>query len=155
MADPPDDVTMPNMTADATHDATGIPITQLERVALFARVWVIAAQVQMSLRHRQLPDVVAAIPAVSRHGYFPPALLSRAVTRSLHIGHWRPRCLLRSLVLYRLLREQGDAAELVIGLHEEADTHDAHAWVELRGDDVGPWPGRGRHAELARYPRTS
>ena len=56
-----------------------------------------------------------------------------------------------ALVLYRLLREQGDEPELVIGLPQTAADKDAHAWVELGGVDVGPPPGRGTHEELARF----
>ncbi len=44
-------------------------------------------------------------------------------------------------MLYRLLREQGDAAELVIGLPKNPADKSAHAWVELDGVDVGPPPG--------------
>jgi hypothetical protein len=57
--------------------------------------------------------------------------------------------------LYRLLRAQGDPAELVIGLTELPESPDAHAWIELDGRDIGPLPGRGHHRELARYPRGS
>jgi hypothetical protein len=53
--------------------------------------------------------------------------------------------------LFRLLHEQGDEAELVIGLPAAAATKDAHAWVEINGVDVGPPPGRGSHEVLARY----
>jgi hypothetical protein len=56
-----------------------------------------------------------------------------------------------ALVLFRLLREQGDAAELVIGLPENPGGKDAHAWVELEGVDVGPPPGRSGHDEMARF----
>jgi hypothetical protein len=59
--------------------------------------------------------------------------------------------LFSALVLYRLLRAQGDRAELVIGLPSDARTKDAHAWVELDGVDVGPPPGRSGHLELTRY----
>ena len=55
-------------------------------------------------------------------------------------------------MLYRLLRRQGDPAELVIGLPASPRDKDAHAWVELDGRDVGPFPGRNGHVELARYP---
>jgi hypothetical protein len=54
-------------------------------------------------------------------------------------------------VLYRLLREQGDAAVLVVGLPEAAINKDAHAWVELNGIDVGPPPGRAGHEPMARF----
>jgi len=78
-------------------------------------------------------------------------VLSGAVDRSLRLGPFRTRCLFGALVLYRLLREQGDPAELVIGLPEEARDQAAHAWVELGGFDLGPPPGRGTHTELARF----
>jgi hypothetical protein len=87
-----------------------------------------------------------------RKGRYPPALLSRAVYRSLQLGPLRPRCLTSSLVLYRLLREQGDEAEVVIGLPAAARDHAAHAWVELDNRDIGPPPGRRGHAAIARYP---
>jgi hypothetical protein len=79
-----------------------------------------------------------------------PSTLARAVDRSLRIGDHRPRCLINALVLFRLLREQGDDVELVIGLPEEAADERAHAWVELQGRDVGPPPGRAGHEEMAR-----
>jgi hypothetical protein len=87
-------------------------------------------------------------PARSRH---PTRRLSRAVDRSLRIGSRRPTCLVNSLVLFRLLREQGDHAELVIGLPESPTSKDAHAWVELDGREVGPPPGRAGHSQLARF----
>jgi hypothetical protein len=81
----------------------------------------------------------------------PPGLLSHAVDRSLRVGPLNPRCLITALVLYRLLREQGDEPELVIGLPPEARDLKAHAWVELAGRDIGPPPGKGRHTPLARF----
>jgi hypothetical protein len=80
-----------------------------------------------------------------------PKRLGGMVQRVLRLGPWRARCLWSSLVLYRLLREQGDEAQLVIGLPREPKDKDAHAWVELGGNDVGPPPGRSQHEELTRY----
>jgi len=90
------------------------------------------------------------IPAHRRR--VPPALLSRAVSRGLRVGPWQPRCLVRALVLYRLLRAQGDAPILVIGLHSTRPSREAHAWVELNGRDIGPAPGANGHRALVRYP---
>ncbi len=59
--------------------------------------------------------------------------------------------MLLSLVLFRLLREQGTEAEVVIGLPQHAKDKNAHAWVEVGGVDVGPPPGRGDNIELVRY----
>jgi hypothetical protein len=80
------------------------------------------------------------------------ATLSSAVHKSLRLGNRRPRCLVNALVLFRLLREQGEQAELVIGLLPNAPNQRAHAWVELDGRDVGPPPGRFGHEEMARLP---
>ncbi|HEV8338894.1 MAG TPA: lasso peptide biosynthesis B2 protein [bacterium] len=80
-----------------------------------------------------------------------PHYLSRAVDKALRLGGEEPTCLVKSLVLFRLLREQGDPAELVIGLPPDAKDHIAHAWVELDGTDLGPAPGRGRHVAIARF----
>lgn len=125
------------------------------KVWLLGRVWWAGLLVVVALRRHPLPEAVIALGRPSASNPLPPALLSRAVSRGLRIGGRRPRCLIRSLVLYRLLRAQGDAAEIVIGLPHRPESPDAHAWVELAGHDVGPWPGRGQHVELARYPRSS
>lgn len=104
--------------------------------------------------HREaLPSFVERICASSTRprDHHPPARLSRAVHRSLRLGRRQPTCLVSSLVLFKLLREQGDPAELVIGLPANPTDKDAHAWVELKGVDVGPPPGRSGHAEMARF----
>jgi hypothetical protein len=106
-----------------------------------------------ALRREPLPALAARLGApparlAARH---PPARLSRAVDRALRIGRHEARCLTGSLVLYRLLREQGDPAELVIGLPPRPEGPTAHAWVELGGRVVGPPPGRAGHVEMVRY----
>jgi hypothetical protein len=123
------------------------------KLSLLWRIWTTAARVRLALWRGPLPEVVSALGEFSNADPLPVALLSRAIFRGLRVGPWQPRCLIRSLVLYRLLRGQGDRAVLVIGLHEGARTADAHAWVELAGRDVGPPPGGAGYRELSRYPR--
>ncbi len=107
---------------------------------------------KLGLRRGALPLLARELTEVPGDAMpFRYDMLSRAVDRSLHFGRIRPRCLTSSLVLYTLLHEQGDSAELVIGLPPDAKDHAAHAWVEIDGVDVGPPPGRGRHVELARF----
>jgi hypothetical protein len=122
---------------------------------LALRIWRSFVRVQLSARREPLPKLVARLGRFPLHPKpaQPPARLSRAVDRTLRLGSRRPRCLTSALVLFRLLHEQGDAAELVIGLPADAVNHEAHAWVELGGVDVGPPPGRGDHAEMARFGR--
>ena len=123
------------------------------KVRLAVRVWRTYARVKVGLRRRPLPALVGELGRTAVRGdAHPPARLSVAVHRGLRFGPLRPRCLTSSLVLYRLLREQGDEAELVIGLPPDAREHAAHAWIELAQRDVGPPPGRGRHDPIARFP---
>jgi len=125
-----------------------------EKLGLAIRVWVRFALVSVRVRRQPLPRLVAHLASVDGSPRRPhaPATLARAVDRSLRVGSHRPRCLINALVLFRLLKEQGDECELVIGLPELAENERAHAWVELKGRDVGPPPGRAGHREMARLP---
>jgi transglutaminase superfamily protein len=129
------------------------PLRLGEKAQLAVRIWLSFVLVRARLRREPFPDFVARLsrPVSNGGGRHPPGRLSRAVYKSLHLGERRPSCLVNSLVLFHLLRRQGDPAELVIGLPDGPAEHFAHAWVELNGVDVGPPPGRGRHVELARF----
>jgi hypothetical protein len=126
------------------------------RIALALRALWLFGVVRSRLRSDDLPTVVASLGRVQRvrRPRARPRRLGTIVGRTLSIGPYQARCLHTSLVLYRLLREQGDRAELVIGLEPNPRDKDAHAWIEVDGRDVGPPPGRGGHSELARYGRT-
>ena len=118
------------------------------------RIWRRFLLVRLRMGLRPLSMVVEELGASPRREpprYELPSRLSRAVDRTLRIGPWQPTCLLKSLVLFRLLREPGDQADLVIGLPAGATDQRAHAWVELAGLDIGPPPGRGSHLTLARF----
>jgi hypothetical protein len=137
------------MSSDATAPSLSLP----EKAILAVRIWMAYLLIRRNVRRVELPLLIERLsrisrPARSRH---PARRLSRAVDRSLRIGSHRPTCLVNSLVLFRLLREQGDRAELVIGLPESSPSKDAHAWVELDGREVGPPPGRAGHSQLARF----
>ena len=56
-------------------------------------------------------------------------LVQGAAAWSVH----RPTCLHRSLTLWWLLRRQGVASELRIGVRKEQGRFEAHAWVERGG----------------------
>jgi hypothetical protein len=125
-------------------------------VVVVLRTWVTLVRVLVLVRRMPLPAVVARLDVdpprarVRRQ----PATLSRVSHRALHLGRFAPRCLFRALVLFHLVRAQGDRPSLVIGLPEAAAGRDAHAWVEVVGRDVGPPPGRAGHLALVRYPLT-
>jgi len=137
-------------TADPQHPGR---ISAVGKLRLLARIWALAAATQVDLWRRPLPVVVATLEPLGTRPALPLRTMARGIHRGLRVGPWRPRCLLRSLVLFRLLREQGQPAVLVIGLAHEARTSDAHAWVELDGRDIGPPPGGAGYEELARFPR--
>ena len=116
------------------------------------RIWAWFFAVTVMFRFLPLPRLVAWLSTEgSRRIDRSPAKLGRVVWRSLSIGGYQPRCLTAALVLYRLLGEQGQSPELVIGLPHDALDNRAHAWVEIDGVDVGPPPGKQGHEELARY----
>jgi hypothetical protein len=124
-----------------------------EVAALSARsVWWFAV-IWVRVRRRPLPDVIGRLARVERvrPARARPVRLGLIVSRSLRVGRYQIRCLYTSLVLFRLLREQGVDADIVIGLPREPRDKDAHAWIEIDGRDVGPPPGRAQHVELARY----
>lgn len=127
-----------------------------DKVRLAARIWHAFLLVHLGLRRHSLPDLARRLAARRRRGAqtVDPVRLGRIVYRVLRVGPYRPRCLVSSLVAFRLLREQGVDAELVIGLPDRARTKDAHSWVEVHRKDVGPPPGRGTRIELVRYPET-
>ncbi len=128
-------------------------ISPLRKAVLLLDVWKTALRVQVALRRHGMPSAIAKLEdSAATRARHPVPLLSRAVSRGLRVGSWQPRCLIRSMVLYDLLRKQGDPAELVIGLKEQASSSDAHAWVELEGRDIGPLPGGRGYLELTRYP---
>ena len=125
----------------------------LRRVRLALRILRTYAAVHRRLSREPLPNLAARFGDVTPQAgdRIPPRQLAWAIDRTLRVGSHRPRCIFNALVMYRLLREQGDPAVLVIGLPKEAMTKDAHAWVEIDGTDVGPPPGRAGHEEMARF----
>lgn len=130
-------------------------LTVPQKARLAGRIWIRYLLVMVGLRRRPLPDLVEGLARTnggSPEDAYRAATLSNAIHRSLRLGSHRPRCLVNALVLFRLLREQGEPAELVIGLKPDATDQRAHAWVELDGRDVGPPPGRFGHEEMARLP---
>ena len=46
-------------------------------------------------------------------------------------------CLLRSLIIFWLLKARGEQAELLIGVNKENEALQAHAWVETQGTTIG------------------
>ena len=120
-------------------------------------IWFWSIVVRIGLRVRTLPVMLEWLcsgrqsegPGLGDESQL--RAMGRRVHRTLNSGPFRARCLVGSLVLLRLLRRAGTPAEIVIGLPKEPTSHEAHAWIEVGGVDVGPPPGRFGHRELSRY----
>ena len=64
--------------------------------------------------------------------------LARAVDRTLRALPADSRCVMRALVLCRLLARRGVATSYVIGVRGPGEDFIAHAWVELDGHPLQP-----------------
>ncbi len=69
--------------------------------------------------------------------------LSDPVRRTLDPLPWDSRCLMRSLVLLRMLARRGVVSQLVIGVRP-GEQFEAHAWVEHDGHPLLPTLGYER-----------
>ena len=109
-------------------------------------------RVQIGIKRYPLPELISHLDqtAPRASASLPPERMSHVVSRMLRVGEHRARCLVTALVLYRLLAEQDERSEVIIGLPQSPDSKDAHAWVELNGREIGPSP-RDDHLEMARY----
>ena len=104
---------------------------------------------------RPLPAVVLALrdaPAAAGLPLPDPGVdgirLGRAVMRTLVLTPGGTKCLMRSLVLLRLLARRGVAdGELIIAVQPGPAVLDAHAWIELGGRALLP-PGDGHERLL-------
>lgn len=91
-------------------------------------------------------DVVAALrrDAVDLHdpyqAYRIGRRLGRPVRRTLDPLPWDSRCLMRSLVLLRMLARRGVVCKLVIGV-KPGERFEAHAWIEHDGHPLLPTLG--------------
>jgi hypothetical protein len=110
------------------------------RARLAAEILYDYAYIRRGLRHANLPDVLRELRHIPQRqgplGAAPEdrARLARAVVRTLEPLPVDSRCLMRSLVLLRLLSRRGVAGSLVIAARpEERERLDAHAWVEVEG----------------------
>lgn len=110
------------------------PFTAREKAALTAEILSAYARVRWSLWRTDLRASVANLRRVSaRPAQGDPTLLGRklggAVVRTLSVLPTDSRCLMRSLVLMRLLARRGIEARFVLGVRA-GDEFKAHAWVE-------------------------
>jgi hypothetical protein len=106
-------------------------------------------QVRGRMLHGDVRDVVGRLRdgAVDAHdpyvAYRIGRRLGQPVRRTLDPLPWDSRCLMRSLVLLRMLARRGVVCELVIGVRP-GETLEAHAWIEHDGHPLLPTLGYER-----------
>ena len=126
-----------------------------QRLVLGAEIVRAYLTVRRLSSRRKLPAVVVALrqsPAVGNLPLPDPRVdgirLGRAVMRALVLTPGGTRCLMRSLVLLRLLARRGIVdSELIVAVQPGPAILDAHAWVELEGLALLP-PGNGHERLL-------
>lgn len=117
-------------------------LSNAARTRLAVEILAAYAQSRRALRRAPIAEVVAGLRSRSPSAA-PPAVnslaearrLGRAVARLLAHVPGDTRCLVRSLVLTRLLASRGIQAKLVIGARTTPEFL-AHAWVEHDGRPV-------------------
>jgi hypothetical protein len=119
-------------------------LSRREKAVLTAQVLREYVPALRTVRRNDLPAMVRAardVPPTSSAGpgdpYWVARRLSEATMRILRLLPSDSRCLVRSVVVLRLMARRSLQATLVIGVHPGAD-FEAHAWVEHCGRPVLP-----------------
>src|SRR5690242_21832511 len=105
---------------------------QLELLRAQDMVWrrPIGRLIAGSRGHTELALEVCATRAEEQRA----ARIARAVDRAARRGVFRPKCLVRSMALHRMLERSGIRGSMIrIGVRREGDELLAHAWVEHMG----------------------
>jgi hypothetical protein len=114
------------------------PLPLSGKLRLAAEILGAYAQARWSLWRSDLPGTVRGLRAGAANGapaadpQAAAAHLGRAVVRTLGVLPADSRCLMRSLVLTRLLARRGIDSTFVLGVRGDGDFA-AHAWVERTG----------------------
>ncbi len=112
-----------------------------KRVALAGEIVIAYVHAKALMRKQDLPGTLARLRrrapegAAGGRGFRAGVRLARAVARVLDTLPTDSRCLIRSLVLTRLLDRRGVPSMLVIGVKPGED-FGAHAWLEVAGHPV-------------------
>lgn len=147
------------------------PLSPFAKAQLAIEIFATYVRVRWSMWRDNLPTAVVTLTAARAPRALSPVLgdvprdglrLGRAVVRGTASLPSGSACLLRSLVLLRVLARRGVRGDLVIGVqlgpHPELGSHpgpgvrpplDAHAWIEVDGEPLlNPAPDFGRLVKL-------
>jgi hypothetical protein len=118
----------------------------LLRVRIVAEVLATYVRVRWLLARHDITTVVGILREGTEDRLDPETArrvayrLRNPVSRTLRIFPWDSRCLMRSLVLLRMMSRRGARCELLIGARGGSEFA-AHAWVEYGGQPVLPTLG--------------
>jgi hypothetical protein len=131
------------------------PLRPVAKVALAVEIlaeyvpswWILRRPniVEMVSAARDVRPTKPRVPAELEHAL--ARRLGRAVVLTLRLLPTDSRCLIRSLVLARLLARRAIPNTLVIGVRKNSD-FEAHAWIEHEGRPVLPAGAYTRLTEL-------
>jgi Transglutaminase-like superfamily len=119
------------------------------RVRIAVEIVATYAEVRWRMLRGDVTRVVGALRegAVDAHSPYDAYRIGRRladpVRRTLDPLPWDSRCLMRSLVLLRMLGRRGVVSQLVIGVRP-GEQFEAHAWVEHDGHPLLPTLGYER-----------
>ena len=125
----------------------------MRKLRLAGEIVVEYVRASWALRRRGLQAALAAVPRPSERDdpieHATSVRMGRAVDRTLSYLPSDPRCLIRAIVLARVLARHGIGSRLVLGV-QSSPTFTAHAWIEHRGLPLLPAGDyqRGRLAEF-------
>ena len=114
---------------------------------ILTRAWILLLLVDLGLRIRILPFRCLQKNLTPKSRTMDKFKSREASNKIRHLRRWVDiaarhhlypmTCLRRSLVLQRLLGQQGIAADLQIGVRKTEEKLDAHAWLEYHGQPLG------------------
>lgn len=123
---------------------------------LLGRIALLVMVLPGLLRHFSLPELLHRLTPRSNHDWPETAAAERIVhltdlvLRRMPVD--RKTCLVRSLVLYRLLRIQGMPVRIHFGV-QHADSYLAgHSWLTCLGREVAQTAGGAGFAQVYAYP---
>ena len=117
-------------------DVLRLPVAEL---VLLAKAWLLLLFSQPGVRLLGIKRLLALMQPGKRSSRGPategltPGRLARVLELACRFQRPRPTCLLKALVLQRLLAEHGFETELVIGAGRSGERLTAHAWLEHQG----------------------
>jgi hypothetical protein len=127
-----------------------------ERMRLVGEIVVAYLSARRLMHRRPLPDAVAALRLGAGDGRdatgaaLPLARhLASATARTITLMPVDSRCLMRSLVLTRLMGRRGLGSTLVLSVSAQPSQFEAHAWIEHAGVALLPAEPDG-HEQIVR-----